>query len=156
MMPLSSPVDPLFQFALRILIIIALWTFIGVAIWYMVRERDAAPAWERMQPALLVRLNATGRDASGAGSRYAIGVRATVWIGRDPNCVVRIDNEFVSQRHARLIWHPDQHAWWIEDHNSHNGVLVNDVLVMRSLLTTSDIISIGGVRFRFEIDPPQS
>ena len=77
-----------------------------------------------------------------------------VWIGRDPNCVVRIDNEFVSLQHARIIWQAEQQAWWIEDLDSHNGIQVNEARVMRSELNDADIINIGGVQFRFDTNPP--
>ena len=146
-------VDAILLFVLRILILIALWAFIGVAVWYILRERRMRPAIHPLA-ATLIRLDAAGLVAQGAGSIYQLGSRPALWIGRDPNCAVRIDSEFVSLRHARVIWQPEQRTWWIEDQDSHNGIRVNEVRVMRSELNDADIIDIGGARFRFETRAP--
>ena len=146
-------VDAIVLFVLRILILITLWVFIGVAVWVILRERRMRPAIHP-RTATLVRLGAEGQIAQGAGSRYPLGSSTMVWIGRDPNCVVRIDNEFVSLQHARIVWQAEQQAWWIEDLDSHNGIQVNEARVMRSELNDADIINIGGVQFRFDTNPP--
>ena len=153
---MPDAVNTIVLFVLRILILLTLWAFIGVAIRYILRERRLRPVSHPI-PAALVRLDADGQAAQGVGSHYPLSSRAPVWIGRDPNCAVRVDNEFVSLRHARIIWLAEKHAWWIEDHNSHNGTQVNDARVMRSELNNADIISIGGiggVRFRLETELP--
>jgi hypothetical protein len=143
--------DTIVLFVLRILIIITLWAFVGVAVLYILHERRTRPAIHPRR-ATRVRLDVDGQVAQGAGSQYQLSSRTTEWIGRDPNCVVRIDNEFVSLRHARIIWQVEQQSWWIEDQNSRNGTRVNEARVMRSELNDADIISIGGVRFRFETE----
>lgn len=139
-------------FLLRVLIAITLWVFVGAAIWTILRERKSNPAIHPVA-AELVRLDADGRAAQGVGSHYHLGSRAPIWIGRDPNCAVRIDNEFVSLRHARILWQSQQQTWWIEDHNSRNGTQVNATRVMRSELNDGDVIVIGGVQYRFQLEP---
>ena len=148
-----NAVNTIVLFALRILTIVTLWAFIGFAIRYIVRERRLRPMSHPI-PSVLIRLDAEGQPAQGIGTHYQLSSRTPVWIGRDPNCAVRVNNEFVSMRHARIIWQEDKQAWWIEDHNSHNGTRVNEARVMRSELNDADIIVIGGVGFRFVNEPP--
>ncbi|MCL4507769.1 MAG: FHA domain-containing protein [Chloroflexi bacterium] len=137
-------------FVLRVLIALTLYAFLGIALVYILRERRAQQV-VRPLDATLVRLGADNSPAQGVGSSYLLLPNAPTWIGRDPNCAVRVDNEFVSARHARIEWQADRRAWWIEDNNSRNGVLVNDARVMRSELQPLDIIAIGGVRYRFDV-----
>jgi hypothetical protein len=139
-------------FILRVLMAITLWVFIGIAIWVILRERKSHTAGHPVA-AELVRLEADGLAAQGIGAQYHLGSRAPIWIGRDPNCAIRIDNEFVSLQHARILWQAEQQAWWIEDHNSRNGTLVNSTRVMRSELNDGDVIVIGGVQYRFQLEP---
>ncbi len=140
-------------FALRILLALALYVFLGLALLYIVRERRAQQA-VRPLDATLVRLGADGTPVQGVGSSYLLLPGSPAWIGRDPNCAVRVDNEFVSARHARIEWLADRQAWLIEDNDSRNGVLVNDARVMRSELKPLDIIVVGGARYRFDVGNP--
>ncbi len=128
--------------ALRILIVAALYGFLGLMLWMLMRERQSpqAPTW----PARLILLPAGNLPAS----EYVL--RSSVWIGRDPNCAVRVSDEYTSARHARLAWDPATGAWWIEDNASRNGTWVNEERVIRCALGAGDIIRVGEARFRFE------
>ena len=44
-------------------------------------------------------------------------------VGRDPSCDIRLEDELVSGRHARLILSSD--AWLVEDLNSTNGTFLD-------------------------------
>lgn len=142
-------------FVLRIALAVALYAFLGALFWLLWRER--AVSTEPTSPvAQLVRLS---DDGSGQGSaesnaahrpRYVI--RSMAWIGRDPNCLVQAEDEFVSLRHAQVVWRDEDRAWWIEDNLSRNGTFVNDQRVMRAMLRAGDVIRVGGARFRFEVD----
>lgn len=59
-----------------------------------------------------------------------------VLIGRDPLCDLEINDSTVSSQHARLSFHHNQ--WWIDDLKSKNGTLLNDELVITSVVLTSD------------------
>jgi pSer/pThr/pTyr-binding forkhead associated (FHA) protein len=75
-----------------------------------------------------------------------------ITIGRDPACECPLDNETVSARHARLSYHHNQ--WWLEDLNSSNGIILNQVrLTLPTVVISEDeftcgdasiIISLGG------------
>ena len=136
-------------FILRILIVIALYAFLGVVLYVLLREQRPGRMGLAV-PASLLRLDADGKPAQGAGASYQLALHTHTWIGRDPNCAVRVDNEFVSVRHARLEWRADRQAWWIEDNFSRNGTIVNDERVMQCEIGDEDTITIGGVTFRFQ------
>ena len=152
---------------LRVLMVLALYAFLGIMLVVLLREQSPVTPTEP-PAAALIRLSPEAPDAQSSAHASAAGVTATAiahtgerhllafqgptWIGRDPNCAIRLTDEFVSSRHARIDWRTDQQAWWIEDHGSRNGTLVNDERVMRSELKHRDIINIGGVQFRFELD----
>lgn len=128
--------------ALRILIVVALYSFLGLMLWMLVRERQSPHA--PVSPARLILLPPGNTPAS----EHIL--RSSVWIGRDPNCAVRVSDEYTSARHARLAWDPATSAWWIEDNASRNGTWVNEARVIRCALGAGDIIRVGEARFRFE------
>jgi FHA domain len=102
----------LLLFALRALMALALLAFVALALRRLLIDRCAAlPA---APPPLLLR--------SEAGRAYTINAEA--WIGRDPNCQILLADEFVSTRHARLLWDVQSATWQIEDAGSRNGTLV--------------------------------
>jgi hypothetical protein len=135
-------------FVLRVLIAIALYAFLGVVLMVLVREQRPAG----LQPsvaAALVRMGADGVPIQGSAANYPLAPHSPTWIGRDPNCAIRVNNEFVSLRHARVEWREDKQAWWIEDNDSRNGTILNDERIMRGELQDGDVVIIGGVAFRF-------
>jgi pSer/pThr/pTyr-binding forkhead associated (FHA) protein len=148
--------------ALRILIVIALYAFLGVVLFVLLREqRQPAVRSQPVppQPARLTQLTETADLSQGSGSKSddrrslrQYTLNAVTWIGRDPNCLVRADDEFTSARHAQLIWREDEGTWWIEDNASRNGTFVNGERVMRAVLKDGDEIRVGKVRFRFELN----
>jgi len=58
-----------------------------------------------------------------------------VTIGRDPSCGCRLDDDNVSNYHARLKYHHTQ--WWLEDLGSTNGTLINDQPVTTPIVIVS-------------------
>ena len=148
--------------AIRIFIVIVLYAFLGIVLVMLIREQHPSQAPEP-RAASLVRLSQDEPVSQDAGmtvaykpvftsERHRLASHGPTWIGRDPNCAVRVNGEFVSTRHAHIDWRGDKQAWWIEDNTSRNGTLVNGQRIMRSELQHADIISIGGVQFRFEVE----
>jgi chromosome segregation ATPase len=102
-------------------------------------EADAPPlpAGER----LLV------RTVGDTGIVHVLGRRTTV--GRVPSNDVCIDTELVSRHHA-VVLVTDTGAV-VEDLNSTNGVLVNDVRVTRQELREGDVLTFGTTSFRYVV-----
>ncbi|MBN1772393.1 MAG: GGDEF domain-containing protein [Deltaproteobacteria bacterium] len=68
--------------------------------------------------------------------------------GRDPGCDVRLGDDGVSRRHARLVAQPDG-AWQLEDLGSTNGTTVNGELIERRMLQEGDRILFGHTVLKF-------
>ena len=68
--------------------------------------------------------------------------------GREPGCDVRLGDDGVSRRHARLVAQPDG-AWRLEDLGSTNGTTVNGELIERRVLQEGDRILFGHTVLKF-------
>jgi hypothetical protein len=72
-------------------------------------------------------------------------------LGRSPTNSVRIDDSFASSEHAIVVLRSGQ--WWLEDRQSRNGTLLNDVPVTQPMVIThGDIIGIGNLKLRLELE----
>lgn len=135
-------------FILRVLLIAAAYAFLGVLLWALVRERRATTPDRPAVPVARLEHLADGE----AGRGYE--VRSAAWLGRDPNCLVRVEDEFASARHAQVLWRAEEQAWFIEDNLSRNGTFLNGERVARAALRDGDAIRIGRADFRFSAKPP--
>jgi hypothetical protein len=137
-------------FALRVLIVVALYAFLGILLWALLREQASAAGSARVPTSCLVPL--ADDDTPDLPNTRCYTIRSAAWIGRDPNCLVHADDEFASARHAQVLWRAEDQAWWIEDNLSRNGTFVNGQRVARAMLRKGDVIRVGRARFRFEAD----
>lgn len=79
-------------------------------------------------------------------SSERVEVDNAITIGRSPDCDLRLQDGFLSSRHARVA--NDDGDLSIEDLGSTNGTYVNQELVKgRVLLERGDIVQVGGVLF---------
>ena len=70
-------------------------------------------------------------------------------IGRSDNNSIVISDPYASGEHALVTWRNGQ--WWLEDRDSRNGTLLNDLPVETPLIIShGDVIGIGQVQLRFE------
>lgn len=83
------------------------------------------------------------------GEKYAL--RPITSLGRSPTNTVPIADNFASSEHALVTLRQGQ--WWLEDRNSRNGTILNNVPVKQAVvLTEGDIIGIGQLRLRMELE----
>jgi pSer/pThr/pTyr-binding forkhead associated (FHA) protein len=73
--------------------------------------------------------------------------RKSVLFGTDPGCDVRVDDQYVSNRHARVYEDGDGRVW-VEDLGSTNGTYVQRgsarwKVVLRSDLRPGDVLWLG-------------
>jgi pSer/pThr/pTyr-binding forkhead associated (FHA) protein len=73
----------------------------------------------------------------------------SVTIGRDAACQVRLSENGVADRHARIERRAN--GYYLSDLGSPNGVFVNGQRVTGIRLVSDDELEIGGARMRFEI-----
>ena len=72
-------------------------------------------------------------------------------LGRSPTNAISLNDTFASSEHALVALRNGQ--WWLEDRNSRNGTTLNEVLITRpAIITDGDIIGIGNIRFRMELE----
>jgi pSer/pThr/pTyr-binding forkhead associated (FHA) protein len=83
---------------------------------------------------------------SGPHTGRIVEVHGELTVGRDPSCVLRLDDPKVSRRHATLG--PTASGIAIRDEGSLNGTWVNDLRIAGSRgLAVGDRIRIGGSEF---------
>lgn len=73
-------------------------------------------------------------------------------IGRGPQNTVSLLYKKISRQHARI--YPKNGVWEIEDLHSANGVFVNEERVTRSRLGHGDIVRLGPIPFRYQLERP--
>ncbi|MAS34442.1 MAG: FHA domain-containing protein [Anaerolineaceae bacterium] len=72
-------------------------------------------------------------------------------LGRSPTNTITLDDSFASSEHAIVALRNSQ--WWLEDRNSRNGTTLNEVMISQPVIVTDgDIIGIGSLRFRLELE----
>jgi hypothetical protein len=135
-------------FALRILIFIALYTFLGMAIWAIWKSVSAR---EPKPGNLAIPMLTLTSDVGGAVKSASFS-SAEVLIGRDPECDFVLENLTVSAKHARLSFHQNQ--WWYEDLRSTNGSFLEDLRIEEPVVVKNDDdVSCGDVAVRINIRP---
>jgi pSer/pThr/pTyr-binding forkhead associated (FHA) protein len=124
-------------YAFLALVLITLWRDVGAA----GRQRPGG------NPALsLQRLGEDGRPER----TYPL-LKDSCFIGRSPSVEVSLADETVSVVHARL-WR-EAGRWWLEDLDSRNGTMLNDIpLARKSVLCAGDRIRIGRILLEFRAE----
>ncbi len=73
----------------------------------------------------------------------------SITIGRAPECELRITQNSVSRKHARLT-HTDE-GWLLEDLDSHNGLFLHNARIKSALLKHSTNFRVGDVYLHIEL-----
>ena len=80
-------------------------------------------------------------EGSNAGQRAELSA-APILIGRGPDAAIRLDDDYVSTRHARIAAAGDQ--WFVEDLGSTNGTYIGTVRITQpTTLTLGTQVRIG-------------
>jgi pSer/pThr/pTyr-binding forkhead associated (FHA) protein len=122
---------------LRLLLAIALYAFLGWALWNLLREFKQQTDKLATQKTPAIGLSIKMDKGMESVRQFS---QAQVLIGRDTKCDLSMMDEALSAHHARLSHHHGQ--WWLEDLNSTNGTFLN-----REKLTTPAVV-ISGDHFR--------
>lgn len=81
------------------------------------------------------------------GSKFPLG-SGDIFLGRDPNCTIFLNDMTVSRNHARIYTEKGSHC--IEDQGSYNGVWVNNKPVNSTPLKDGDKIQLGNFCFEYQ------
>jgi hypothetical protein len=72
-------------------------------------------------------------------------------LGRSPTNTITINDSFASSEHALVALRSGQ--WWLEDRHSRNGTMLNNMPISQPVvITQGDIIGIGKLSFRLELE----
>lgn len=143
--------DPaLILFILRLLSAALLLAFVGAIGWFIYRDIQLAtrslPEAQRSYGSL--RVIATNSANLAEGSTFPI--LPVTGIGRASSNTIVVDDDYVSSEHALLSLRGSQ--WWLEDLNSRNGTLLNEVpLETATVVTIGDVVTIGNTQFKLEL-----
>ncbi len=135
---------------LRIAVAAALYAFLGVLLYFTVREVQVASQAihaVRSTPARLVVIEADSDIPLERGQEFRLQPVTT--LGRGPTNTIILPDSFASTGHARIMLRGTQ--WWLEDLESRNGTRLNGVPITGLVvLSSDDVIDIGRVKLRFE------
>jgi len=128
--------------ALRLILTLALYGFLGWALfmlWRDVQRQGLLLANRRVPPISL-------SVQQGRGSTIVRHFsQPEITVGRDPGCDIPVADETVSTRHIQLTYHHGQ--WWLNDLDSTNGTQLNKMPVtMPTVITSGDEIQCGKTR----------
>jgi pSer/pThr/pTyr-binding forkhead associated (FHA) protein len=107
--------------------------------------REAAPAKARRQPKPKTRKGSPTHvlvvDGANKGERADLA-EAPILIGRGADAAIRLDDDSVSTRHARIASRGDQ--WFVEDLGSTNGTYIGSARITQpTTLTLGTQVRIG-------------
>ncbi len=137
-------------FFVRLLFSILLYVFLGALFFLLWRDLKAAtrhPITDaaRERPGQLRVL----RGCDGVSEGSIIQLVPFTTIGRSDSNTIAISDPYASSEHALVAWRSGQ--WWLEDRDSRNSTLLNEIPVEEALIIShGDVIGIGQMQFKFE------
>ena len=94
-------------------------------------------------------LRVLASDSATAGTGTVFPLLPVTRIGRAEYNTIVLEDAFVSAEHALLSRRENQ--WWLEDLNSRNGTLLNDLAIAEpAVVSAGDVITIGSVQLKIE------
>lgn len=135
---------------LRVLLAAALYGFLAWALWLLWNSLRLQS--QKLSTAQVPSITMALQNDEEQVFRFN---RREVIIGRQPGSDLRLSDNTISARHARLIYHHGQ--WWAEDLRSKNGTFLNEAQVSIPLvLASGDTLRCGAVILQVEIDGGRS
>ncbi len=134
----------------RLLLSALLYVFLGAVFFFLWRDVKSA-ARHQVAPAVRERPGQLRvlRGVDGFNSGTVLMLTPFTTIGRSDNNAIIINDPYASGEHALVTWRNGQ--WWLEDRDSRNGTLLNDMPVDTPLIVShGDVIGIGQMQLKFE------
>ena len=134
--------------ALRFALAIALYAFLGWALFTLLQElkQQGNKLSTQKKPSITIFVNIERKRES---QKYF--TQTEIMIGRDTHCDLSVMDEALSAHHARITHHHGQ--WWLEDLNSRNGTFLNrEKLNTPAVIITGDQFKCGNTLFDIRVD----
>ncbi|MFN8531692.1 MAG: FHA domain-containing protein [Anaerolineae bacterium] len=120
-----------------------------VILWRDVRGAAVAIEASRRTYGRLIVLQTVDDEEIATGKAYPLLPLTS--IGRSPTNTIPIEDTFASGEHALIAMRAG--VWWLEDRRSRNGTLLNGMDVTEPVIVTDgDILGIGSLKFRIELE----
>lgn len=135
---------------LRLASAVLLLSFFGLLAWLIYRDVKLATVRDSGTDIEMgaLRIVLPGQGGNSHGQQYPLYAETT--IGRALGNVVVLDDSYASNEHARISRVGQQ--WWLEDLNSRNGTLLNEVILESPVVVTSgDLITVGRTTLELEL-----
>ena len=133
---------------LRLILAIALYAFLGWALWSLLREFKQQGDKLATQKKPVITLSIKTEQGQESTRQF---LQPQIMIGRDTKCDVSIMDEALSAHHAQLTHHHGQ--WWLEDLSSTNGTLLNrEKLTTPAVVITGDQFKCGNTVFDIQVE----
>ncbi len=132
---------------IRILAAGTLFLFLGWMVWLIWQDirRESLSLTNFNQPTISL---ITKSDDGELSRKFQY---KEILIGRDAICDLRLEDQTISARHARLTFRQGQ--WWLEDLQSKNGTLLNlSAISTPVVVTTDDKIQCGQVEIQIQLN----
>ena len=133
---------------LRLVLAIALYAFLGWALWNLLRELKQQGDRLASQKMPAINLSIKMEQNKETVRQFS---QPQILIGRDSKCDLSMMDEALSAHHARLTHHHGQ--WWLEDLNSTNGTFLNhEKLTTPAVVITGDHFKCGNTIFGIQVE----
>ena len=133
---------------LRLILAIALYAFLGWALWNLLREfkQQGDRLATQKKPGIALSI----QTEQGKENQRQF-LQPQIMIGRDTKCDVAVMDEALSAHHVRLTHHHGQ--WWLEDLNSTNGTFLNhEKLTTPAVVITGDHFKCANTVFGIQVE----
>ena len=136
-------------FALRLISALFLLGFLVALAWIVLQDlRSESTSLVELRRAQ-GHLRVIASDVRSAAAGTIFPLLPVTRIGRAESNTIVLDDAFISAEHALLSRRDSQ--WWVEDLNSRNGTLLNDLMLTEAtVVSNGDVISVGSVQLKIE------
>ncbi len=133
-------------FLLRLLLIVFSYTFVGWIGYTIYTDlRQIISGHNKISPTPIKLI--TQIDQKVIEKKFQ---KPEIILGRDPACDFQLDDDTISLRHCKLLYHHKQ--WWAQDLQSTNGTYLNNSLIETdTILTDSDELQLGSIKLSIKV-----
>ena len=141
--------DAIILLLLRFLSALILLGFLAAIAWLVYRDLQRASSITLEGGGAQGHLRVLASESTTAGMGTIFPLLPVTRIGRAEHNTIVLEDAFVSAEHALLTRREKQ--WWLEDLNSRNGTLLNDLAITEStVVSAGDVFTIGSVQLKIE------
>lgn len=141
----------LLLFLLRLLSALLLFSFLAGIAWLIYQDMRVTAAELSDRQRQHGRLLLVDPEDGSFSADKSFPLLPVTSIGRAPTNTIVIDDSYASAEHLLITLRGRQ--WWAEDLDSRNGTLLNGLpLLDMAVLTSGDIVTVGDVQLRVELE----